>query len=109
VEKAKKLVESKKGFDLSKVKFEAIQDGLCLQTIHLGSFDKSNPFLLSTNFLAFSTISESTKSGILIINRQIKSFLSSLPALGSFLLVHKPSRGGTTKGWKFSIIKSGFR
>lgn len=39
VEKAKKLVESKKGFDLSKVKFEAIQDGLCLQTIHLGSFD----------------------------------------------------------------------
>ena len=30
VEKAKKLVESKKGFDLSKVKFEAIQDGLCL-------------------------------------------------------------------------------
>lgn len=39
VEKAKKLVESKKGFDLSKVEFEAIQDGLCLQTIHLGSFD----------------------------------------------------------------------
>ena len=39
VEKAKKLVESKKGFDLSKVNFEAIQDGLCLQTIHLGSFD----------------------------------------------------------------------
>lgn len=39
VEKAKKLVESKKGFDLSEVKFEALQDGLCLQTIHLGSFD----------------------------------------------------------------------
>ncbi|ARE29481.1 hypothetical protein RU89_GL000023 [Lactococcus cremoris] len=40
IEKAKKLVEAKKGLDLSGLEFGKVEDGLCLQALHVGSFDQ---------------------------------------------------------------------
>ncbi|RZI49619.1 GyrI-like domain-containing protein [Lactococcus kimchii] len=39
VEKAKQLVFAKKKLDVSALQFGEITDGLCLQTLHIGSFD----------------------------------------------------------------------